>query len=75
VNIAPQPLVARTQVDTGGAVIRRVIILRSEGHIIREYGNINQIRFMVERPGSQPGVHVVEVVTDFDSVRSKLLVQ
>jgi hypothetical protein len=44
---APQPLVDRSQVDAGGAVIRHVIVRSSEGHIIREHGNIDQSCFIL----------------------------
>jgi hypothetical protein len=66
VNISPNPMGDRTLLDAGGAVIRHIVIRNRD---------VNAVRFHLERPGLEPGLHLVEVVTDFGTRTVKLMVQ
>lgn len=75
VNISPNPMGDRTLLDAGGAVIRHIVIRNRDGRELRRHSNVNAVRFHLERPGLEPGLHLVEVVTDFGTRTVKLMVQ
>lgn len=74
-NIKPNPLVDRSTLDAGGAVIRGVVIRNADGRELRRHSNVDAVRFSIVRPGLSPGAHQVEVYTDFGMTVLKLSVQ
>jgi hypothetical protein len=74
-NVKPNPVVTRSVVDAGGAVIRAVVIKNEDGRVLRTHSNLNVLRFTVERPTLSPGLHLVDVVTDFGTATIKMMVQ
>lgn len=74
-RVAPNPMSTRAVVDAGGAVIREIIITTEEGRLMRHHTGLNVVRFDVERPGLDAGLHIVEVITDFGATRLKMMVQ
>lgn len=74
-NINPHPLVNRSTLDAGGAVIRGVVIRNEDGRELRRHSNVDAVRFVIERPGLSIGSHHVEVYTDFGMTVLKLSVQ
>jgi hypothetical protein len=74
-NINPNPLVTRSTLDAGGAVIRGVVISNEDGRELRRHSNVDAVRFVIEGPGLSPGSYQVEVHTDFGMAVLKLRVQ
>ncbi|MEX1131948.1 MAG: hypothetical protein WEC15_01880 [Flavobacteriales bacterium] len=74
-SINPNPLVTRSTLDAGGAVIRGVVISNEDGRELRRHSNLNTVRFVIEGPGLSPGSYKVEVHTDFGMTVLKLAVQ
>lgn len=74
-NITPNPLVTRSTLDAGGAVIRGVVIRNEDGRELRRHSNVNAVRFVIEGPGLSSGSYKVEVYTDFGTTELKLSVQ
>lgn len=74
-HVAPNPMSTRAAVDAGGAVIREIIITTEEGRLMRHHTGLNVVRFDVERPGLDAGLHIVEVITDFGATRLKMMVE
>lgn len=73
-HIKPNPLVTRSTVDAGGAVIRAIVVRDLNGREMLRDGNVNAVRYSIERPTIEPGTYVVEVYTDFGSMMLKLAV-
>ncbi len=74
-HVKPNPLVARSTVDAGGAVIRGIIVRDLNGREMIRDANVNAVRYSIERPTIEPGTYVVEVYTDFGAIMLKLAVQ
>lgn len=74
-NINPNPLVTRSTLDAGGAVIRGVVISNEDGRELRRHSNVDAVRFVIEGPGLSSGSYKVEVHTDFGMTELKLSVQ
>lgn len=73
--ISPNPLVTRSTLEAGGAIIQRVSIHDLHGRAIRVHQNINDIRFVIERGDLQPGTYVVRVLSDRGPGSIKLAVE
>jgi hypothetical protein len=74
-NINPNPVSERGIVDAGGAVIREVVVRNADGRELRRHSNVDAIRFALERPGLSPGLHLVDVRTDFGVGTIKVMIQ
>ena len=74
-HIKPNPLVTRSTVDAGGAVIRGIVVRDLDGREMLRDARVNAVRYSLERPMIEPGTYVVEVFTDFGATMLKLAVQ
>jgi hypothetical protein len=74
-NITPNPVSERGIVDASGAVIRHIVVRNADGRELRRHSPVDAIRFALERPGLSPGLHLVDVYTDFGKGTIKVMIQ
>ncbi len=73
-HIKPNPLVERSTIDAGGAVIRGIVVRNTDGREVFRDAKVNAVRYTLERPRFEAGNYAVEVYTDFGAIMLKLAV-